>query len=66
MMALDWAEHLTQGLPVNYEKYAQVVEAFGEQGLVNLTIAIHTINSWNRIAKTFKPEVGSFRPAAQC
>ncbi|QYJ76683.1 carboxymuconolactone decarboxylase family protein [Shewanella sp. FJAT-52076] len=64
MMALDWAEHLTQGLPVNDDKYAQVVEAFGEQGLVDLTIAVNAINSWNRIAKTFKPEVGSFKPAA--
>ncbi|MDX5297633.1 MAG: carboxymuconolactone decarboxylase family protein, partial [Gammaproteobacteria bacterium] len=32
-----------------------------EQAVVDLTIAINAINSWNRIAKTFKPEVGSYK-----
>ncbi|WP_430461852.1 carboxymuconolactone decarboxylase family protein [Thalassolituus sp. LLYu03] len=60
--ALAWAEHLTAGNSVSDDMYAQVVGTFGEQGLVDLTVAINAINSWNRIAKTFKPEVGSYKP----
>lgn len=61
-VALDWAEHLTSGKAVDDEVYYKVEEALGEQALVDLTIAINSINSWNRIAKTFKPEVGSYKP----
>ncbi|NVD09020.1 carboxymuconolactone decarboxylase family protein [Vibrio sp. JPW-9-11-11] len=61
-VALEWAEHLTYGNPVDDQCYQRVVEAFGEKTLVDLTIAINAINSWNRIAKTFKPEVGSYKP----
>lgn len=60
--ALDWAEHLTKGKPVDDQSYQNVVNALGEQALVDLTLAINAINSWNRIAKTFKPEVGSYKP----
>lgn len=60
--ALDWAEHLTCGRPVDDQKYQDMVNALGEQALVDLTIAINAINSWNRIVKTFKPEVGSYKP----
>ncbi len=62
LIALDWAEHLTLGKLVDDEIYHKVVEILGEQDLVDLTIAINSINSWNRIAKTFKPEVGSYKP----
>ncbi|MEL7291540.1 MAG: carboxymuconolactone decarboxylase family protein [Pseudomonadota bacterium] len=61
-VALSWAEHLTHGQPVDDDTYQHVVEAFGEKTLVDLTIAINAINSWNRVAKTFKPEVGSYKP----
>jgi AhpD family alkylhydroperoxidase len=61
-VAFDWAEHLTSGKAVDDEVYYKVEEALGEQSLVDLTIAINSINSWNRIAKTFKPEVGSYKP----
>lgn len=61
-VALDWAEHLTLGKTVDDEIYHKAEEALGEQALVDLTIAINSINSWNRIAKTFKPEVGSYKP----
>lgn len=59
--ALAWAEHQTAGLAVDDECYHSAVTALGEQALVDLTIAINAINSWNRVAKTFKPEVGCFR-----
>jgi alkylhydroperoxidase family enzyme len=60
--ALDWSEHLTSGKTVDDHSYQKVVKALGEQAVVDLTIAINAINSWNRIAKTFKPEVGSYKP----
>lgn len=59
--ALDWAEHLTYGKAVDDDSYHKALEALGEQALVDLTIATNAINSWNRIAKTFKPEVGSYK-----
>ncbi|WP_434353936.1 carboxymuconolactone decarboxylase family protein [Psychrobacter sp. HD31] len=62
LVALDWAEHLTLGKPVDDESYHKVVKALGEQAVVDLTIAISAINSWNRIAKTFTPEVGGYKP----
>lgn len=58
--ALGWAEHLTAGNAVDDHHYQQRVDQLGEQALVDLTLAINAINSWNRIAKTFKPEVGSY------
>lgn len=60
--ALDWAEHLTFGQAVNEQYYQHIIDVLGEENLVNLTIAINAINSWNRVAKTFKPEVGSYKP----
>lgn len=60
--ALGWAECLTSGKSVDDDSYRQAVECLGEQAVVDLTIAVNAINSWNRIAKTFKPEVGSYKP----
>lgn len=60
--ALDWAENVTSGQAVDDDSYQKVVETLGEQAVVDLTIAINAINSWNRIAKTFKTEVGSYKP----
>lgn len=62
-VALAWAEQLTYGNLVSDEQYQHVVNVLGEQAVVDLTIAINAINSWNRIAKTFKPEVGSYKAA---
>ena len=61
-VALQWAERLTEGKPVDDDYYHSVVRVLGEKTLVDLTIAINAINSWNRVAKTFKPEVGSYKP----
>ena len=60
--ALEWAEHLTLGKPVVDDVYQGAVEVLGEQAVVDLTLAVNAINSWNRIAKSFKPEVGSYKP----
>lgn len=60
--ALQWAELISAGKPVADEDYRLSLETFGDQGLVDLTVAVNAINSWNRIAKAFKPEVGSYQP----
>ena len=60
--ALRWAEHLTSGQPVDDETYSRVINCLGEQAVVDLVLATNAINSWNRVAKTFKPEVGSYQP----
>ena len=59
--ALRWAELLTKGDLVEDDTYQQVVDALGEQATVDLTLAINAINAWNRVAKVFRPEVGSMR-----
>ncbi|WP_432453948.1 MULTISPECIES: carboxymuconolactone decarboxylase family protein [unclassified Agarivorans] len=60
--ALQWAELITSNRPVTEAAYKQALAMFGEQSLVDLTIAVNAINSWNRISKTFKPEVGNYQP----
>ena len=60
-LALEWAEHLTAGKSVDDDFYRQAVSAFGDKGIVMLTIAVNAINSWNRICKVFKPELGSYK-----
>ena len=58
--ALEWAEHLTAGSLVSDSLYKQVLAALGEEAMVNLTLAINAINSWNRVSKAFKPKLGSY------
>ena len=60
-IALAWAEHLTEGKPVDDTYYDYVVTALGEPAVVDLTLAVNAINSWNRVAKTFKPEIGRYQ-----
>ena len=57
--ALLWAEALTVNQPIDDALYLETINVLGKEGVVNLTIAVNAINSWNRIAKTFKPEIGS-------
>lgn len=63
--ALLWTETLTliseNGAPD--EVFEEVREQFDEQELVNLTLAIVTINGWNRFAISFRTEVGNYEPA---
>lgn len=62
-IALQWAEQLTYGNLVDDTQYQNIVKRLGEQAVVDLTLAVNAINSWNRIAKTFQPEVGSYKAA---
>src|SRR6266496_2871779 len=56
--ALAWTEALTliAGNHVTDELYEQARRQFGEQELVDLTLAVVTINAWNRIAISFRQE----------
>lgn len=60
--ALAWGEHLTTNKAVDDQSYQKALQCLGEQAVVDLTLAVNAINSWNRIAKAFKPEVGSYKP----
>ncbi len=58
-LALHWAELIISDKAISDKEYQNVVSVFGERDIINLTIAINAINSWNRLAKVFKPVVGS-------
>lgn len=62
--ALLWTETLTL-VAQNHapdEVYEQARQHFSEEELVNLTLAIVTINGWNRLAIGFRTTPGSYRP----
>src|SRR5262245_51973617 len=44
------------------EVYAEVRKEFGEEELVNLSLAIITINGWNRLAIGFRKIPGEYQP----
>jgi AhpD family alkylhydroperoxidase len=64
--ALAWTEAITniQQGHVSEDVYAEARTQFSEEELVRLTYAITQINSWNRIAIAFRPEVGGYQPQA--
>ena len=64
--ALEWTEALTliSTNDVPDDLYARVREHFGEEEIVNLSLAIIGINGWNRLAIPFRTVPGSYeRPA---
>ena len=64
--ALAWAEAVTLVTEghVPDEVYEQARGQFSEEELVNLTLAVVTINGWNRLNIAFRTEAGSYQPAA--
>jgi AhpD family alkylhydroperoxidase len=62
--ALAWTEELTLIAEhhVSDELYEQTRRHFTEQELVDLTLAVVTINAWNRISISFRSEPGSYQP----
>ena len=56
-----FVELLLSGTPIDDHQYETVLATLGDKDLVNLTVAVNAINSWNRIAKLFKPVIGSLR-----
>jgi AhpD family alkylhydroperoxidase len=64
--ALAWAEavtNITEG-HVPDEVYQQAKEQFSEEELVDLTLAVITINSYNRINIAFRTTAGGYQPGA--
>jgi alkylhydroperoxidase family enzyme len=65
--ALEWTEAITlisKG-GISEELYATVRKQFSEKELVDLTMAVVTINGWNRLAIGLGSDVGSYQPAAR-
>ena len=64
--ALEWTEAVTRVADTHVpdEIYERVKTQFDEAEVVALTFAIVVINSWNRLAISFRPPVGSYQPAA--
>ncbi len=62
--ALAWTEVVTNvgqtGVPDS--AYDDVRAVFSELETVELTMVIVTINSWNRLSVSFRPEPGSYQP----
>jgi AhpD family alkylhydroperoxidase len=61
--ALEWAESvtlITQGHAPD-DVYERVKRQFTPEELVNLTVAITTINSWNRLAIPFRSVPGEYQ-----
>ena len=59
--ALEWTEAITliSQNDVPDELYERVRQHFDDKELVDLTLAITTINTWNRLAIGFRTEVAS-------
>lgn len=62
--ALAWTEELTliAENEVPDSLFQHVREHFSEQELVTLTICINAINSWNRLAISFRTPAGTYQP----
>jgi len=64
--ALEWTEAVTRlaDTHVPDEVHASVAAQFNEAELVALTFAVVVINSWNRLAVSFRAPAGTYQPKA--
>lgn len=64
--ALAWTEAVTEVSHghVPDDVYEEARRHFSEKELVDLNMAVVAINSWNRIAITFRAVPGTYQPAA--
>jgi AhpD family alkylhydroperoxidase len=62
--ALAWTEAVTNVVEghVGDEAYATAAAQFDEKQLVDLTLAITAINSWNRLSIAFRSPAGTYQP----
>ncbi|MDX5377401.1 MAG: carboxymuconolactone decarboxylase family protein, partial [Halomonas sp.] len=63
--ALAWAEAntlLASQNGIEDSLYEATREHFSEKGLTDLTLAICTINAWNRLSISFAADAGSYQP----
>jgi len=65
--ALEWTEAVTliSAAQVPDEIYEKVRPYFSPEELLNLTMAIVAINGWNRLAISFRSEVGTYQAKKQ-
>jgi alkylhydroperoxidase family enzyme len=63
--ALAWTEAVTRVAEshVPDEVYDRVKSQFSEKELADLTVAIATINAWNRLAIAGRTTPGTYQPA---
>jgi AhpD family alkylhydroperoxidase len=63
--ALAWTEAVTRVSETHVpdETYNQVKPHFSEKELADLTVAIATINAWNRLAIAARTTPGTYQPA---
>ena len=63
--ALAWTEAVTRvaDTQVPDDVFERVRQQFTEKELADLTLAIVTINGWNRLAIAFRKVPGSYQPA---
>ena len=61
--ALAWAEAVTLVTEghISDEVYEEARKEFSEQELIDLTFAVATINSWNRLNIAFRTEAGGYK-----
>jgi AhpD family alkylhydroperoxidase len=64
--ALEWTEAVTRvsDTHVPDEIHERVSAHFDEAALVTLTFAVIVINSWNRLAVSFRAPAGTYQPKA--
>jgi AhpD family alkylhydroperoxidase len=64
--ALAWAEAVTRitNGDVPDDVYNEAITQFDEAELVDLTLAVNTINSWNRFNIAFRTTAGSYQVGA--
>jgi len=62
--ALEWAEAVTllKDREVPDEVYEIARAQFSEEELIDLTLAVAAINSWNRINVSFRTPAGGYQP----
>ena len=62
--AFAWAESVTKlaDNSVSDEVYNQAREQFSEEELIDLTLAVTTINTYNRINIAFRTTAGGYQP----
>ena len=62
--ALAWTEAVTLVSQdhVPDSVYEEVRQRFSEEELVNLTLAVATINTWNRLCISFRVVPGTYQP----
>ena len=62
--ALAWAEAVTKldGQQVADDVFEMAINEFSDEELIDLTLAVTTINTWNRFNIAFRTPAGSYQP----